>query len=162
MHLHGQQVSSGSLRGRWWRLSYTDWEIQLVVFTQLCPTLCDPMDCGPPGSSVHGILQPRILQWVAMPFSRGSSQPKDRTQVSHTAGGFFTTEPSGNPMNTGVDSYPFSRGSSWPRNWTGVSCIASGFFTSWATREAHEAIKCPTSVFLWEGKPLWTSVEVYS
>ena len=40
---------------------------------QSCPTLCDPMDCGPPGSSVHGILQVRILEWVAMPSSRGSS-----------------------------------------------------------------------------------------
>ena len=51
---------------------------------------CDPMDCSPPGSSVHGILQAGILQWVAMPSSRGSSRPRDRTQVSHIAGGFFT------------------------------------------------------------------------
>ena len=48
------------------------------------------MDCSLPGSSVHGILQARILEWVAMPFSRGSSQPRDRTWVSHTTGGFFT------------------------------------------------------------------------
>ena len=48
------------------------------------------MDCGPPGSSVHGILQARILEWVAMPSSRGSSQPRDQTQVSWVAGGFFT------------------------------------------------------------------------
>ena len=46
---------------------------------QLCPTLCDPMDCGPPGSSVHGIFQARILEWVAISFSRGSSHPRDRT-----------------------------------------------------------------------------------
>ena len=45
-------------------------------------TLCDPMDCGPPGSSVHGILQARILEWVAISFSRGSSQPRDQTRVS--------------------------------------------------------------------------------
>ena len=50
--------------------------------TRLCPILCDPMDCSPPGSSVHGILQTRILEWAAIPFSRGSSQPRDRTQVS--------------------------------------------------------------------------------
>ena len=56
-----------------------------VKLSQSCPTLCDPMDC-----IVHGILQARILEWVAFPFSRGSSQPKDRTQVSHIAGGFFT------------------------------------------------------------------------
>ena len=57
---------------------------------QSCPTLCDPMDCRPPGSSVHGILQAGILEWVVMPFSRGSSQPRDQTQVSHIAGRFFT------------------------------------------------------------------------
>ena len=56
---------------------------------QLCPALCDPMDCSPPGSSVHGILQARILEWVAISFSRGSSWPRDRTQVSRTAGRHF-------------------------------------------------------------------------
>ena len=50
---------------------------------------CYSMDCSPPGSSVHGILQARILEWVAMPSSRGSSQPRDQTQFSHTVGGFF-------------------------------------------------------------------------
>ena len=57
---------------------------------QPCLTLCGPMDCSPPGSSVHGIFQARILEWVAISFSRGSSQPRDRTQVSCIAGGFFT------------------------------------------------------------------------
>ena len=61
-----------------------------VLVTQLSPTPCDPMVCSPPGSSVHGILQARILEWVAMPFSRGSSQPRDQTHVSCTAGRFFT------------------------------------------------------------------------
>ena len=55
-----------------------------------CPIPCDPMDCSLPGSSVPGILQGRILEWVAMPSSRGSSQPRVRTEVSHIAGGFFT------------------------------------------------------------------------
>ena len=61
---------------------------------QLCPTLCDPMDHSPPGSSVHGILQARILQWVAMPSSRGSSNPgiKPSYLLSPAlAGWFFTT-----------------------------------------------------------------------
>ena len=49
---------------------------------QSCLTLCNPMDCSPPGSSVHGILQARILEWVAMPSSRGSSQPRERTRIS--------------------------------------------------------------------------------
>ena len=86
---------------------------------QSCPTLCGPMDCSPLGSSaygifqgrilvkvkviqlypilcdpmdyaVHGILQARILEWIAFPFSRGSSQPRDQTHVSHIAGRFFT------------------------------------------------------------------------
>ena len=53
---------------------------------QLCPTLCDPMDCSLPGSSLHGILQARVLTWVAISFSRGSSQPRDQTRVSHIPG----------------------------------------------------------------------------
>jgi len=57
-----------------------------VKVAQLCPTLCDPMDY-----TVHGILQARILEWIASPFSRGSSQPRDLTQVSHIAGGFLTS-----------------------------------------------------------------------
>ena len=55
---------------------------ECVFVAQSCPTLCDPMDCSPPGSSVHGILQARILEWVAIPFSKGSSWPRDRTRVS--------------------------------------------------------------------------------
>ena len=58
--------------------------------TQLCQTLCDPMDYILPGSSVHGILQARILEWVAIPFCRGSSWPRDQTWVSCIAGRFFT------------------------------------------------------------------------
>ena len=57
---------------------------------QLCPTLWDLMDCNLTGFSVHGILQARILQWVAIPFSRGSSQHRNQTQVSFIAGRFFT------------------------------------------------------------------------
>ena len=53
---------------------------------QSCLTLCDPMDCSLPGSSIHGTLQARVLEWVAISFSRGSSRSGDRTQVSHIAG----------------------------------------------------------------------------
>ena len=56
---------------------------------QSCPTLCHPMDCSPPGSSVHGILQARILEWVAISFSRGYSRPRDQTQVSRIVGRCF-------------------------------------------------------------------------
>ena len=62
------------------------WIPQKVKVAQLCLTLYDPM-----GYTVHGILQVRILEWVAFPFSRGFSQARDRTQVSHIAGGFFTS-----------------------------------------------------------------------
>ena len=58
--------------------------------TKPCPTHCDPMDCSPPGSPVHGILQARILEWVAMLSSRESYQPRNWTQVSRIAGEFFT------------------------------------------------------------------------
>ena len=57
-------------------------ESGILFFAQLYLTLCRPMDCSPPGSSVQGILQARILGWVAMPFSRGSSPPRDRTHIS--------------------------------------------------------------------------------
>ena len=57
---------------------------------QLCPTLCDPMDCSLQHSSVHRIFQARVLEWVAIFFSRGSSQPRDRTWVSHIVARCFT------------------------------------------------------------------------
>ena len=57
---------------------------------QSCLNLCDPIDCSLPASSVHGIFQARVLEWVAFSFSRGSSQPRDWTQVSHIAGRCFT------------------------------------------------------------------------
>ena len=56
---------------------------------QSCPTLCDPMDCSPPGSSLHGILQAIVLEWVVIYFSRGSSKPRDQTQVFCIPGGHF-------------------------------------------------------------------------
>ena len=65
-------------------------DILVVLVIQLCLTLHNPMDYSPPGSSVHGILQARILQWVAIPFSRASSRPRDQTQVSCITGRFFT------------------------------------------------------------------------
>ena len=63
------------------------------LVTQSCPTLCNPMDCNPPDSPVHGILQARILEWVTISFAKESSWPRARIQVSCIAGRFFTTEP---------------------------------------------------------------------
>ena len=68
-----------------------NWTAMCVcLVAQLCPTLCDPMDSSMPAFPVQGSLQARILEWVAIPSSRGSSQVKDWTQVSLIAGGFFT------------------------------------------------------------------------
>ena len=66
-----------------------DWKEKWDEVAQSCPTLCDPVDCSPPCSYVHGILQARILEWVAVSFSRGSSGPRDQTQVSRIAGRRF-------------------------------------------------------------------------
>ena len=63
------------------------------LVTQSCLILCDPMDCKPPGSYLHGTFQARTLKWVAISFSRGSSQPRNQTHISCIAGRFLTTEP---------------------------------------------------------------------
>ena len=85
----------------------------LLKVVQSCLTLCDPMDCSSPGSSFHGIFQVRILEWVAFPFSRGSSQPKGWTQVSCIAGRFFTSwatrEATSFSCFSGILSCPFIR-----------------------------------------------------
>ena len=65
-------------------------EVKWNEVTQSCPTLCDPMDCSLPGSSIHGIFQARVLEWGAMSFSRGSSWPRDWTWVSRIVGRRFT------------------------------------------------------------------------
>ena len=83
------------------------------------------------------ILHARILEWVAFPFSGGSSQPRDGTHISGIAGRFFTSWATRDPRILEWIAYPFSSRCSWPRNRTGVSCIAGGFFTNWAIREAH-------------------------
>ena len=87
------------------------------------------------------ILQAWILVWVAIPFSRRSSQPRDRTQVSLNAGKVFTLRATREAQEywRGV-TYPFSWESSQPRNQTRVSCISGEFFTTWATQEAHESV----------------------
>ena len=87
-----------------WLLRTKPWRCVLIavyLLAQLCPILCSPMDCSPQGSSVHGILQASLLEWVAIPFYRGSSQPRDRPQVSCIARGpwhfflFSATAPPG-------------------------------------------------------------------
>ena len=94
-----QYVLEIDLKQLWWR----EWKWQKqrpnsrwqgfrseCEVAQSCPTLCNPMDCSLPGSSTQGIFQARVLEWVAISFSKGSSQPRDRIQVSRTAGKRFT------------------------------------------------------------------------
>ena len=85
----GQRIVQIQSVQMWLDVQDVAWKLQVLV-AQLCPTLCDPVDCSLPGSSVHGILQARILEWVAIPFSRGSSQPRDWTWSSCIAGRHFT------------------------------------------------------------------------
>ena len=95
-------VQQGSLGGFWYS------SLLLSAQALLSHRLCDPMDCSPPGSSVHGILQARILEWVAIPSSRGSSWPRDQTHISWLsciAGGFSTTEPPGKPQSCWTDPF---------------------------------------------------------
>ena len=99
------------------------WKLKVLV-TQSCPTLCNPRVCNPPASSVHGLLQARILEWIAIAFSRVSSQPRGQTQVSCTARKVFTVRAIREVQEhcSGVATSP-SKESSPPRDWTCVSCI---------------------------------------
>ena len=78
---------------------------------QSCPTLCDPMYCSLPGFSLHGILQARVLEWVAISFSRGSSQPRYRTQVSRIPGRCYTLSHQGSPVISSRSIYVVKNGS---------------------------------------------------
>ena len=87
----GHRGGDTELEGRQWiqRLKLEKGRYENEV-TQSCPTLCDPIDCSLPGSLAHGIFQARVLECVAISFSKGSSWPRDQTQVSHVAGRHFT------------------------------------------------------------------------
>ena len=73
-----------------------------VLVNQLCPTLCNPMDCSPPGSSVHGILQARILEWVAIHFSRGFLNPEIQTRSPALQADSLPSKPQGKPLQTSL------------------------------------------------------------
>ena len=106
-------------------------KVVCVKVAQSCSTLCDPMDY-----TVHGILQARILEWVAFPFSRRSIQPRDQTQVSHIAGGFFTSWATREAQQY-WSGYPNPSPADLPTqesNWSLLRCSRS--FTNWAVREA--------------------------
>ena len=96
--MNTHERNSASIPKEWLELGVYMFMKVKVKVTQSCPTLCDPMDC-----TVHWILQARILEWVSIPFSRGSSQPRDQSQVS-IAGRFFTSWVTRKSKNTGVGS----------------------------------------------------------
>ena len=117
-----------------------------VKASQSFLNFCDPMDY-----TVHGILQARILESVAFPFSRGSLQPQGLNPgLPHCRQILYQLSLQGSPRLLEWVVFPFSSGSSRPRNWTGVSCIVGRFFTNWAIREA------PPSPL--QRGPKWTSV----
>ena len=106
-----------------------------ILDTQLCPTLCDPMNCRPPGSIVHGILQARLLEWVAIPFPRGSFQPRHQTQVSCIAGRFFTIWATGDLGSIpGLGRYnqinPFWGWTKWVARWLNTLAFPHNLFIS--------------------------------
>ena len=103
-----------------------------VKVSQLCPTLRELMDY-----TVHGILQVRILEWVAFPFSRGIFPTQGLNPgLLHCRRILYQLSHKGSPRILEWVAYPFFRGSSQPRNLTGIPCIAGGFFTNWAIRKA--------------------------
>ena len=114
--------------------------VALCLVTQLCLTFCDPMDCSPPGSSVHGDSPGKntgvgchaLLQGI-FPTQRLSP---DLPNCKHT---LYHVSHQGSPRILERVAYLFSRVSSQPRNWTRVSCIGGRFLTSWVTREALES-----------------------
>ena len=87
-------------------LCLVHWKKMKVKAAQSCLTLCNPMDCSPPGSSVHGIVQVRILEWVTIFFSWGSSQPRDQTWVFCIAGRFFTVWATRGGLFTAISQKP--------------------------------------------------------
>ena len=115
--------------------------VVLSWVTQSCLTLCDPMDCSLPGSSVHRDSPGKNTGVGCRALLQESSLPRDRTQVSHIAGRFFTIwATKGSRRILECVAYPFSKGTSPLRKQTRVSCIALGFFISWATKEASATV----------------------
>ena len=108
---------------------------------QSCPTLCYPMD-----SPVHGVLQARIMEWVAFPFSRGSSHPGTEPRSPSLQADSLPDEPQGKPKNTRVGSLSLLQGIFPPRDRTQVSHIVGGFFTSHKGYTSVSSVtqSCPT------------------
>ena len=121
-----------------------------VLVGQLCPTLWDPMDCSSPGSSVHGMLQARILEWVAIPFFRGSSWPKDQTQVSHIAGRFFTAwatrEALSNRILAPEEIVAYLQGKASVQ-WENITTVAKTYLYPWVEEAGGNPFAEPQTVY---------------
>ena len=100
----------------------------LCLATQSCSTLCDPVDCSPPGASVHGDSLGKNTGVGSLSLLQGIFLTWDQTQVSRLAGGFFIISHQGSPRIMEWVVYPISREFPWPRNGTWISCIAGGSF----------------------------------
>ena len=116
----------------------------------LCLTLCDPVDCSLPGSSVHGISQARILEWVAIPFPMGSFRSRDRTWDSCIAGGFFTfwttRESWGGGVRTGSSFLPYPSRRTWWKRKVKKNCspqkASNGGSLSWDIWQISFSYRC--------------------
>ena len=117
-----------------------------------CLTLCKLMDWGPRGSSVHGIFQARILEWVPIPFSRGSSQPRDGTCVSYIADRFFTISATGEAQLTGASLLVtfgqrnvYSKILCFLLNFMSPLCIqdARSLSDTWPVNTLSHSVSCP-------------------
>ena len=124
-------------------------ESYVCLVAQSCPTLCDPMDCSPPGSSVHG-NSPGKNTGVGSHVLLQRTFPTQGLNpvLLHCRWILYHLNHQGSPWILEWVAYPISRRSSQPRNRTRISCIAGRFFTSWATREAGRCYICNFSFFL--------------
>ena len=124
----------------------------LCLVAQSCPTPCNPMDCTPPGSSVHGDSPGKNTGVVCHALLQGIFPTQGlKPCLFHCRQILYHLSHQESPRILEWVAYPFSRGSFWPGNQTGLSCIAGGFFTSWATRKALGFVQfspvtqsCPT------------------
>ena len=123
------------------------------LVAQSCPTLCHPMDCSSPGSSIHGVSQARRLEWVAISFSRGSFWPRDWTHISCLAGRLFTTKPPGKPSKIMPTlKYKWEKHAWWTGIWKNKEYVKKylAFCGLPHPMHAKSLQSCPT---LWD---LWT------
>ena len=123
---------------------------------ELCPTLCDLMDCSPPGSSVYGILQARILEWVTISSSKGSTFP----EAPALHGGFFTTEPLGKPKIPSLPAIPE------PQRWTSVVGLNTAKNLDLGSGNCLYLLRLPGSWLRWQSpgtnQGFWSQIDVGS